>query len=134
MEPVNVAVFFIAILHLSSTIHATQEKGNNPYSGTTKVQNTNGPAKCEIAKAEADTENKMLQEVNKKHILMYHPWGTKSHRQQQHALLLGLLNAGHTVTGVFPEKSSIIHDGYTEIVVETRYIPQNMLSYIYLIC
>ena len=55
-----------------------------------------------------------------KHILMFHPWGTKSHRGQLNALLEGLLNNGHKVTGVFPNKSNIIREGYTEIVVEDR--------------
>ena len=50
-------------------------------------------------------------------ILMYHPWNTKSHRIQQNALLQGLLAKGHRVTGVFPQKSEIKNENYTEIVV-----------------
>ena len=57
---------------------------------------------------------------NKKHILMFHPWGTKSHRGQQNILLLGLLKQGHSITGVFTEQSDIVHERYTEIVIQTR--------------
>jgi len=51
------------------------------------------------------------------HILMFFPWNTKSHRIMQNALLEGLLARGHKVTGVFPQKSNIKHEHYTEIVV-----------------
>ena len=51
------------------------------------------------------------------HILMFHPWNTRSHRIQQNALLEGLLARGHLVTGVFPQQSAIINPNYTEIVV-----------------
>ena len=81
-------------------------------SKTGKEQSTPGQTKTVI-------EHSRVTHKNRMHILMYHPWGAKSHRVQQNALLLGLLNEGHAVTGVFPEKSNIIHDGYTEIVVET---------------
>ena len=69
---------------------------------------------------EIDKQTKLNKE--KSHILMYHPWGTKSHRGQQNALIVGLLDKGHTVTGIFSEKSDLNHDNYDEIVVETRYI------------
>ena len=52
------------------------------------------------------------------HILMFHPWNTKSHRIQQNALLEGFLARGHRVTGVFPQSSNIKNERYTEIVVE----------------
>ena len=54
------------------------------------------------------------------HILMYHPWGTKSHRGQQRALILGLLQNGHKILGVFADKSDLKHENYTEVVVDTR--------------
>ena len=56
------------------------------------------------------------------HILMYHPWGTRSLRGQQNALLFGLLDKGHTITGVFSEKSNLKHENYTEIIINSRYI------------
>ena len=98
---------------------------NNPYSAAAKTCNADdAAAKCETAKAETNPDWKSVQALTNRHVLMYHPWGTISHRSQQQALLIGLLDEGTTVTGVFPEKSNIIHDNYTEIVVETRYIPQ----------
>ena len=54
------------------------------------------------------------------HILMYHPWGTKSHRGQQRALILGLLQNGHKILGVFADESDLKHENYTEVVVDTR--------------
>eukprot|EP00092_Neocalanus_flemingeri_P026671 GFUD01028916.1.p1 GENE.GFUD01028916.1~~GFUD01028916.1.p1 ORF type:complete len:551 (-),score=119.39 GFUD01028916.1:114-1766(-) len=53
-----------------------------------------------------------------KHILIFHPWSTRSHMMQQTALLKGLLAKGHLVTGVFPFATNIEDDGYTEFVVE----------------
>ena len=70
---------------------------------------------------EEDKENyvKKLMDVNpSSHILMFHPWNTKSHRIQQNALLSGFLARGHRVTGVFPQESNIMSERYTEIVVE----------------
>lgn len=56
--------------------------------------------------------------ANKKHILMFHPWGTPSHMSQFKPLLKGLLDDGNIVTGLFMKGSNIIHDDYTEIVVK----------------
>ena len=58
----------------------------------------------------------------KKHILMFHPWGTRSHKYQLNALLLGLLKSGNAVTGVFAWKTDIVHQQYTEIVVKDGYV------------
>jgi len=55
------------------------------------------------------------------HVLLYHPWNTKSHRMTQNAILQGLLARGHQVTGVFPQHSDIRNENYTEIVVEDRF-------------
>jgi len=55
------------------------------------------------------------------HVLLYHPWNTKSHRMTQNAILQGLLARGHQVTGVFPQNSDIRNENYTEIVVEDRF-------------
>ena len=54
----------------------------------------------------------------KKHILMFHPWGTRSHMNQFTPLILGLLNAGNSITAVFTRETNILHDDYTEIIVE----------------
>ena len=55
------------------------------------------------------------------HILLHFPWNTKSHRILQNTLLLGLLDSGYTVTGVFPQSSDIKHSKYTEIVVSDTF-------------
>merc|ERR1719320_1751698 len=70
---------------------------------------------------EVENNDAIVEQLGKtkaSHILMFHPWNTKSHRIQQNALLEGFLARGHRVTGVFPQSSSIKHDRYTEIVVE----------------
>ena len=65
---------------------------------------------------------------------MYHPWSTRSHRQQNNALLEGLLARGHLVTGVVPQSTHIDHTNYTEILVEDSFsklmsvITQDMLE------
>ena len=54
-------------------------------------------------------------------ILMFSPWNTRSLRIQQNAILEGLLDRGHRVTGVFPQEYQSKHENYTEIVVNSRY-------------
>ena len=58
------------------------------------------------------------------HVLMYHPWSTRSHRQQNNALLEGLLARGHRVTGVVPQSTHFNNINYTEIIVEDRSVGQ----------
>ena len=57
-------------------------------------------------------------EKKKKHVLMFHPWGTQSHMGQFKPLIQGLLSAGNMVTAVFVRETKIIHEDYTEIIVE----------------
>jgi hypothetical protein len=64
----------------------------------------------------------------KKHVLMYHPWGTPSHMHQFKPLILGLLEAGNAVTAVFVRETKIIHPDYAEIIVEDGKVA---LFYIY---
>ena len=54
----------------------------------------------------------------KKHVLMYHPWGTPSHMHQFKPLIQGLLEAGNIVTAVFVRETKITHPDYTEIIVD----------------
>jgi hypothetical protein len=76
-----------------------------------------------IVKEEEEEENDVREQMDanpSSHILMFHPWNTKSHRIQQNALLSGFLARGHRVTGVFPQESDIRSERYSEIVVEDR--------------
>ena len=102
--------------------------GADTFRGMESPQNNNNQ---NIVIAPEVTENndfigeidlKVDSHEQKSHILMYHPWGTKSHRGQQNALLIGLLSKGHIVTGVFSDESDVRHENYTEIIVKTRYI------------
>ena len=52
-----------------------------------------------------------------KHVLMFHPWGTRSHMHQLTALLQGLLSSGNQVTAVFARNTEIRHQNYEEIIV-----------------
>ena len=52
------------------------------------------------------------EKANIKHIVMFHPWSSKSMRMQQNVLLEGLLARGHTVTGVFSTRSKIKDERY----------------------
>ena len=53
----------------------------------------------------------------KKHILMFHPWGTPSHMNQFKPLIKGLLEAGNMVTALFVRETKIAHEDYKEIIV-----------------
>ena len=80
-------------------------------------------SETEELKADIEYQGKFKEidlEYKYKHILMYHPWGTKSHRGQQNPVILALLEKGHTVTGIFSEKGDIIHERYNELIVSTR--------------
>ena len=57
-----------------------------------------------------------------RHILMFHPWGTRSHMHQLTALLQGLLSSGNQVTAVFARKTEIMHQNYEEIIVADGYV------------
>ena len=82
---------------------------------------TNNHEASEPSKDDGSVSRERNSNSNEKsHILMYHPWGTKSHRGQQNALINGLLDRGHTITGVFADESSLNHENYTEIIIETR--------------
>ena len=54
----------------------------------------------------------------KKHILMFHPWGTPSHMNQFKPLIKGLLEAGNMVTALFVRETKITHGNFKEIIVE----------------
>ena len=83
----------------------------------TKNHEASEPSK----KDDAKPRDRNSKSNEKSHILMYHPWGTKSHRGQQNALINGLLDRGHIITGVFADESNLNHENYTEIIIETRY-------------
>ena len=87
----------------------------------TLTNQTNNDLEVQVSKTNYDKSTYENSKPNRiSHILMYHPWGTKSHRGQQNALINGLLERGHTITGVFSDESDLNHENYTEIIVETR--------------
>ena len=65
-----------------------------------------------------ENDGKHGDDNTKNHILMFHPWGTKSHMGQLKVLVKGLLESGNSVTGVFVRKTGIQHDDYVELIVE----------------
>ena len=54
------------------------------------------------------------------HILFYHVVGTVSHINVVKALIEDLLNHGHSVTSAFYHPTKIIHENYTEILIEDQ--------------
>ena len=56
----------------------------------------------------------------KKHIVMFHPWGTPSHKNQFKPLIKGLLEDGNAITSVFTRPMDIVDDDYTEIIVDDK--------------
>ena len=93
------------------------EKDNLPKSGDIDKPVINSDST--ISKLDV-VENTVIikSDLLKKHILMFHPWGTPSHMNQLKPLVLGLLEAGNAVTAVFTRKTEINHNDYTEIIVQ----------------
>lgn len=56
----------------------------------------------------------------KGHILFFHNAGTRSHLIAMTALAEGLVDHGHKVTSLFYAKSNIMHENYTEILIEDK--------------
>ena len=56
----------------------------------------------------------------KGHILFYHVVGTVSHIHVVKALIEELLNHGHSVTSAFYHPTKIIHENYTEVLIENQ--------------
>ena len=124
MPHTKLVLFLSASFYICDVIQGVQqtkdlEAQKHQDSGATKIIRKAGEEQFTMGQTKTVSEHSEVKQQSSMLILMFHPWGRKSHRGQQNALLLGLLNEGHAVTGVFPEKSNIIHDGYTEIVVET---------------
>ena len=130
---IEIFLFTLLVCVLDQYETLTTENNSNFLSGDNHAPKTGTSTKAEdestITKPTYDknTIDNVVSRIDetrlkeeKKHVLMYHPWGTKSHRGQQNALIYGLLSKGHSVTGIFPEKSNLIHENYTEIVIDTR--------------
>ena len=85
-----------------------------------------------ITVSEKSKPNDIIE--NSKHILLYHPWTTRSHMMQQTSLLRGLLEKGYHVTAVFPYPTGIDNPRYEEILVEdafakvTRVMTESMIN------
>ena len=78
------------------------------------------PNESEIATLEnvSDKDWKTKGTDVKKHIVMFHPWGTPSHKNQFKPLIEGLLEDGNVITSVFTRPMDIVNDDYTEIIVD----------------
>jgi hypothetical protein len=76
------------------------------------------PNKESLVDPEKKLDSQYEAPKKKKHILMFHPWGTQSHMGQFKPLIHGLLKSGNMVTAVFVRETKIIHEDYTEIIVE----------------
>lgn len=91
---------------------------------TKDKKNTKKKQKTKSIKKKEEMGQEYLEKEDikdeRKHIMMFFPWSTKSHRGQQIVLLQGLLDKGHTITAIFSGKSGIVHERYTEIIVNTR--------------
>ena len=95
-------------LHTTDNVKKTDKIGNLP----------DKPKRGSLATIESkESETKDSIRI-KKHILMFHPWGTRSHMNQFKPLIIGLLKAGNSITAVFTRETNIVHDDYTEIIVE----------------
>ena len=82
------------------------------------TDNQHGRIKDDIE--EGHTVLKDIGSRGKGHILFFHAVGTRSHIHVAKALIEGLLNTGHSVTSWFYHSTNIIHENYTELLIEDR--------------
>ena len=79
--------------------------------GAKEINETFGASEKNITEKDVDIDTNSVVNENEiletKHILMYHPWSTRSNMMQQKALLRGILSKGYHVTGVFPHATNI---------------------------
>ena len=95
-------------LHASNVIKTTDKSKDLPNeSKIATLENVSGK----------DWKTKGTVDV-KKHIVMFHPWGTPSHKNQFKPLIEGLLKDGNAITSVFTRPMDIVNDDYTEIIVD----------------
>ena len=97
-------------LHASNVIKTTDKSIDLPNeSNKESLENVSGK----------DLATKVTVNA-KKHIVMFHPWGTPSHKNQFKPLIKGLLEDGNAITSVFTRPMDIVDDDYTEIIVDDK--------------
>ena len=108
--PLRLLIFYIFILNYVCALEKDNLKRSDEIGKSV--------ANSDIAASKLNlVDDEKPADCPKKHILMFHPWGTPSHMHQFKPLILGLLDAGNTVTSVFVRKAQITHRHYTEIIV-----------------
>ena len=115
--------FFVCLLTLQAVCASNENSLHTSNVVKKTVKPNNRPKESVIEKApNENTKESQAKDIvyDKKHIVMFHPWGTPSHKNQFKPLIIGLLNAGHSITSVFTRQMDIVHDDYTEIIVEDR--------------
>ena len=115
--------FFVCLLTLQAVYASNKNSLHTPNVVKKTDKPNDRPEKSVIENAQnEDAKESVAKDIvyNKKHIVMFHPWGTPSHKNQFKPLIIGLLNAGHSITSVFTRQMDIVHDDYTEIIVEDR--------------
>ena len=90
-------------------------KGNSNKAPNGKVHTNAGK---DLTVVEQSSKKTKLE--NKGNILFFHNAGTRSHVNVMAALAEGLVKHGHKVTTVFYAKTNIVHEGYTEILIEDK--------------
>ena len=119
----KLSTFFVCLLTLQAVYASNKNSLHTPnvVKMTSSPNNIPKESVIETAQNENAKESEAKGIVyDKKHIVMFHPWGTPSHKNQFKPLIIGLLNAGHSITSVFTRPMDIVHDDYTEIIVEDR--------------
>ena len=119
----KLSVFYICVL--TFLIVNTSDKQSLHASNVAQTidKSIDLPIESKVQTLENAGDNDSANKVNahaKKHIVMFHPWGTPSHMNQFGPLITGLLEDGNSITSVFTRSANILHDDYTEIIVEDR--------------
>ena len=119
----KLSLFFVCLLTLQA-VYASNKNSLHISNVVKKADKPNDISKESVIESTQDENTKESEAkdiiYDKKHIVMFHPWGTPSHKNQFKPLIIGLLNAGHSITSVFTRQMDIVHDNYMEIIVDDR--------------
>ena len=104
---------------------SVEPPAQNEYGKENILEPPNVPLMLDPISKDYFEESKSKQEKSaeltpKGHVLFFHSMGTLSQIIAMSALAEGLLEHGHKVTTVFFARSNIVHENYTEILIQDK--------------
>ena len=119
------AVLSKSLEELKTVEVSVETPAQNEYGKENILGPSKAPAKphsTSKASFEVSTTKKEISAglAPKGHVLFFHSMGTLSNIIAMSALAEGLLEHGHKVTTVFYARSKIVHENYTEILIQGK--------------